>query len=675
MRIGLFSDTFPPDLNGVANSTNILYKQLKNHGHQVYVVCTRAGAGWAEWNEDHDILRLAGVTSKHLYGYAVTQPFHVNALNEIRSLNLDVIHVQTEFGVGIFARMCARQLGIPLVSTYHTSYEDYTHYLNLLKSDRLDHRMKRAVAWFSRMMSDSSVEVIAPSQKTKELLDCYHVRTKIHIVPTGLELDVFSPQNQDPERTKMIRREFGVGPDERLVIYVGRIAEEKALDIVIEGFEKAEAKNSSIRLLVVGGGPDLDRLKEIVSEKGIRNVMFAGPKPADEVADYYRSADFFVSASLSETQGMTFVEAMASGLPMMARRDVVLEELLIDGKTGWYFTDSDDLCAKILELEQLDEAVLQNMKDAALVQVRPLSAEVFYEKALAVYEEAIHDYAHLLIVEDVQVQQDVVQLYLKDNHNNPVEDTRLLMTLEDYYNQGIRRGMRLSDMEVENIRRKQEMVKAWKGCMKRIAVKDRTRKEIYDWLTRKTKCDIEQINEIVEKLELKGYIDDERYCAENISRMKIALFGRERMIRDLRKKGIPAEMISQQLDEEVDEEYENAVEYAKKAARSLQPQSHRMKERKLREKLIQKGYSQEIADEVVMQFDFREADSDELDSLRKCMVKARKRYERKYSGTRLRNTVYRYCSAQGYSPEDIYVIMEELEWDHSQSGEADSETE
>ena len=114
MRIGLFSDTFPPDLNGVANSTYILFRELKKHGHDVYVVATRPGTGWAKWNDEHDVLRLAGVTVKRLYGYAVTTPFHINALNEIRALDLDVIHVQTEFGVGIFGRIVGEILNVPV---------------------------------------------------------------------------------------------------------------------------------------------------------------------------------------------------------------------------------------------------------------------------------------------------------------------------------------------------------------------------------------------------------------------------------------------------------------------------------------------------------------------------------------------------------------------------------
>ena len=662
MRIGLFSDTFPPDLNGVANSTWILFRELKKHGHNVYVVATRPGTGWAKWNEEHDVLRLAGVTVKRLYGYAVTQPFHINALNEIRDLNLDVIHVQTEFGVGIFARFCAKQLNIPLVSTYHTSYEDYTHYINLLNSDRFDAQVKKAVGWFSKYMSDNSAAVIAPSEKTKKLLECYHVTSEIHVVPTGLELEQFAPDRQPPGRTEEIRAGMGIRPDERLAIYVGRIAEEKSLDVVIDGFADAKEKGCSLRLLVVGGGPDLERLKKYTETKKISNVLFAGPKPAAEVADYYRSADFFVSASLSETQGMTFVEAMAAGLPLLARRDVVLEELLIEGRTGRYFTDAEDLARILKDMEQMSEEELSRMKEQVLKQVQPLSAEVFYERAIHVYERAIDLYEHMLIVEDVQVKEDIVQIYLGNMGRSSGEDIRLMMSLDDYYNEGIRKGMRLSSSAVERIRRKQDAVRAWRSCMRRIAAKDRTRKEIYDWLTRNTSCDIETVNEIVERLELKGYIDDERYCMENISRMKLALFGRERMIRELRKKGIPAEMISSMLEEQPDTEYEDAMAFAKRAARTLPDTSQRMKQNKLKAKLIAKGYSSEVADAVIAEFDFRDDSMEELDNLRKCAAKAKKRYEKKYEGTKLRNTVYRYCSAQGYNAEDIYAILDEMEW-------------
>lgn len=662
MRIGLFTDTFPPDLNGVANSTYILFNELKKHGHDAFVVCTRSGTGWAQWNEEHDVLRLAGMKFRHLYGYAVTTPWHVNALNEIRALNLDVIHVQTEFGVGIFARTCSKNLGIPLVSTYHTSYEDYTHYVNILKSDRMDERMKSAVAWFSRFMSDTCVEVIAPSKKTRELLESYHVSTEINIVPTGLDLSLFDPAKQPEGRTAEIRREFGFTDSERLVIYLGRLAEEKSLDLVIEGFERAAEKGCHLNLLIVGGGPDLERLKKIVSAKQLANVTLAGPREADQVPDYYRAADFFVSASLSETQGMTFVEAMASGLPLLARKDTVLEELLIDGKTGWYFTDAEDLSEKLLKLEAMDAKELLAMKKAAKEQVKPLSSEVFYERAIEVYQKAIDIYANMLTVEDVQVKDDIVQVYLQDMQGRSREDVRVVMTLDDYYNDGIRKGSRLSADRIKAIQKKQEGVQAWRAILRRIAVKDRTRKEVYDWLTKKTSCDIETINSIVAKLEEKGYVDDERYCTEVLSNMRNALYGEERMIRTLRKKGISMEMIQEKLATEPVEEIEQARKYAKKAASSITDSSIRMKKQKLKIKLMTNGFSSETAQEVADTFDWEHDSEKELENLRRCAQKARKRYEKKYTGTKLRNTVYRYCSAQGYQPEDIYVILDELEW-------------
>ena len=173
MRIALFTDTYPPQINGVAASTSILRNELEKHGHDVVVVTTYKGSGKHKWDDDHKVLRLAGVQLKFLYGYVMTSPFHVSALEEIRKLNLDVIHAQTEFGVGLFARICAKQLQIPLVSTYHTTYEDYTHYVNFINSRKVDEIAKVGVAKLSRLYGDSSIEVIAPSMKTKEMLESY----------------------------------------------------------------------------------------------------------------------------------------------------------------------------------------------------------------------------------------------------------------------------------------------------------------------------------------------------------------------------------------------------------------------------------------------------------------------------------------------------------------------
>ena len=660
MRIALFTDTFPPEINGVANSTYILRNELEKHGNQVYVVTTFSGSGHAKWDDDGRILRLAGKELKFLYGYIMTSPFHAFAMEEIRKLDLDVIHAQTEFGVGIFARLCAKQLHIPLVSTYHTTYEDYTHYVNFINSKTVDEVAKMGVAKVSKLYGDSSMEVIAPSMKTKNMLEGYKIRKNIDVIPTGLELDRFSPEHLDPQKRHEIRSEFGISDTERLIVYVGRLAKEKSMDVVIRGFQKAVASGCAIKLLIVGGGPDEENCRKMVKDLAIeKDVFVAGPRPRTEVPDIYRSADGFVSASLSETQGMTFIEALAAGLPILVRRDEVLKDLCIEGVTGSYFANEDDLAEKLNVFAHMDQARLDTMHAEALKVVQPYSSEVFYEKVIKVYERVIESYHHQYKIEDVRVKDNIVQLYLISNRK---EEMRLHVSMEDFYNLGMRTGGVLISKQVDELHAKEAGVLGYQRCLKRIAAKDRTRKEIYDWLTQNTECDIDTINHIVDLLEEKGYINDERYCSEQIVRLKAALAGRDKIIRTLKKHGLPVELITAKLDEDTSDENENAERYGQKIINAHHSESTRKLKNMVISRMIQQGYSSDTAKETAEHLDYTRSEDHELENLRKCAYKAKHRYERKYKGTDLRNHVYQYCAAQGYQSEEIYTVMDEMDW-------------
>ena len=661
MRIGLFTDTYLPDLNGVANSTNILFRELRRQGHEAYVIAPRKGVGAAQWNEDHTVLRLAGIKLKQLYGYVATTPLHLNALEEIGRLHLDVIHAQTEFGVGFFARMCAQQFGIPIVITYHTMYEDYTHYANLLHSEAFDEKAKQAVAYLTKLYANASVEVIAPSIKTEQLLERYHVSTNIHVVPTGLELDRFDPAKEDKEKTAAIRNEVNVYGDEKLIVYVGRIAEEKSLDLVVRGFAMAADSGVPVHLMVIGGGPDLEKLKDLAGQLGASGkITFLGPKPAVEVPDYYRASDAFVSASRSETQGMTFIEAMASGLPLLARTDEVLKDIVVEGKTGWYFETEEDLAACLKRFAAIDADTLSSLKKNCLAQVQPLSAQVFCEKALAVYQEAIDNYETMVKIADVAVKDDIVKLTLSDLKNK--KDETLYLTLEDYAQAGLRKGGRISARFMLAYQKKQEAVLAYQRCMQRIAVKDRSIQEVRDWLKDNTKCSAEEIDAIVSHLKGKGYLDDERYCLESVTSMRARLLGHRRIEYELHKRGISDDLIQKALAREPDREVENAMRSAERISDSITGVSVRHKKEMLRQKLMTRGYDSDTITQVIGQMDFGLDESAELDALRKCAAKAKKRYEKKYKSTQLRNTVFRYCAAQGFDTEDIYVILDEMKW-------------
>lgn len=660
MRIGLFTDTFYPEINGVANSTNILRNELKKHGHEVYVICPKKGTIKNVWDDAHEVFYLAGIELKQLYGYVLTSPIHFQAMKDIRQLNLDIIHAQTEFGVGIFARICAKQLDIPLVSTYHTTYEDYTHYLNFMHSQIFDSYAKKLVANLSRLYGDSSISVIAPSQKTKEMLEGYRVRSDIYVIPTGLPLERFDPQEEDKDKTKRIREEFGVKENEFCIIYVGRIAEEKSLSLVVDGFEEVKKKKLPVKFIIVGKGPDEEKIEAQIKAKDVADyVSFVGPRPSEEIGDYYRASDAFVSASLSETQGMTFIEALASGLPLFARKDDVLKDLLIEGKTGWYFEKPEDFAEKCEIFVHLSDAERKQITSAAIQQVKPYQSEVFYEKVYEVYQNAITLYKERYVIADVKVKGDAIILKLE---NFKGEKKELMMSLDSYYNEGLRRGESLSTKRIEELRQQEESTKAYERCVRKIASKDRTTKEIYDWLTRNTTCSIEDINAIVERLEEKGYINDKRYCENMVHSMRMSLFGPERILRSLKQKGIPVEMIQECLDQSSNEEENDAYAYARKIQVQMKDESVRSKQNKLFKKLIDRGYSSELASQVIQQLDFSKEEMGELDSLRKCALKAKKRYAKKYEGTKLRNAVYRYCGAKGYQAEDIYGILNEMEW-------------
>lgn len=663
MRIGLFTDTYLPDINGVVSSIYTLQLELEKNGHDVFVVTTHPGL--LQVQREANVLRLPGVELKNLYGYVLTSPIHLAVLRDIREMELDVIHAHTEFGVGIFARIAAKMLNIPLVSTYHTTYEDYTHYVNVFNLESIDKVAKKAVGSLSKMYGDSSTELIAPSQKTKDMLQRYGIKKNIHVIPTGLDLERFDCHHTSPERIQEIRSELMDKPEELLIIFVGRIAKEKSIDFVIDGFAALHDQNAPVHFAVIGGGPEQEALQQHVHELGLDSmVTFAGKKPSDQIPSYYHAADAFVSASLTETQGMTYIEALASRLPVFARPDEVLEDLVIEGKTGFLFRRPEQFAEKVQAFLAFSPQEKQAMRELAKAQVEVYDSRIFYQKVLEVYTSAVANYRESYRIEAIKPKDDCVELKVCSQS----DDLKILVSLETYFSKGLRKNAVLSADELEQLIGEEEQVKAYQSCLKKIAAKDRTRKEIYDWLTQNTTLNIRQINEIVEKLEERDLINDSRYTKNQVYNLKMMLQGKNKISRTLRKKGIPYEMIEEVFaGEDEQSEFRNALKWAQKLQPTIREKSVRMKKNLLKSKMIAQGYAIDIINEVMDSLSFVEDERAELESLRKTANKARKRYQSKYKGTKLRNYVFRYCSAQGFDVEDIYLILSEMEWDDEQN--------
>lgn len=389
MKVGIFTETYLPDINGVVTSVVSLKKALEMHGHEVYIVTNHDNVLKTTFDEEERILRLPGLKLDFLYGYKISSPIQVQATRTIKEWGLDVIHIQQEFGIGIYGRYLASTWEIPLLNTYHTTYEDYTHYVNFFDLEVVDNLSKKVVEVLSKSFTKKSNIVITPSQKTKDMLLGYGIEKQIEVIPTGLDLARFDVSLTSEKTKQSIKEKHGIAEDQTLFTYVGRIAKEKSVDVLIDAFKIVKDNKVPAKLLIVGGGPDLEDLKKQAKRLDVLDyVFFEGLVVSEDVPMYYHTADAFISASTTETQGLTYIEALASGLGIFAVRDEVLEGIVIDGKTGYYFDDFSDLAQKVEQFTN-DKQAKTAIFDNALEVSKQYSLEVYYDRIINCYREAI----------------------------------------------------------------------------------------------------------------------------------------------------------------------------------------------------------------------------------------------------------------------------------------------
>ncbi|MGA0097129.1 MAG: glycosyltransferase [Bacilli bacterium] len=386
MRIALFSDTFPPEINGVSVSVGLHQKVLNDQGHEVLVITTNPFGKTADIQPT--MIRIPGVELKKLYGYRMSSFFNAKAYQSIKKWQPEVIHIHTDAGIGIFGKITAFFLKVPTVVTYHTMYEDYTHYAGFLKG-----LASRVVKQFSKSIAEQCTEFISPSLKTKEKIRSYGVERYINIVPTGIDFSRFNLQQLDQTKLQELRQKW-MKPGEKVLLSLGRVAKEKSMDMIIRGFAaylKTQAQPA--RLLMVGDGPDRHDLMQLTTELGLdKFVSFVGAVPIQEVPYYYQLADVFVSASLTETQGLTFMEAMVSHRVVLCRFDENLASLIRHQQTGFIFTDAEDFARQVNAIFQLTEAKKTSMMLEMESAVKPYALSTFYENLLEVYQRATRQY-------------------------------------------------------------------------------------------------------------------------------------------------------------------------------------------------------------------------------------------------------------------------------------------
>ena len=379
MKILLTSDWFFPAVNGVVTSVVNLRKGLEARGHEVRILTLSQTAH--SYTEDQ-VTYIGSVSAGMIYpGARMRAVSGSKWIRELVEWKPDIVHSNCEFSTFWMAKRIAAQLEIPLVHTYHTIYEDYLHYIS-----------QRGI-WGRQMVSRLSCWIagqtdcmIAPTEKVRQLLVGYGIAKPLYVIPTGIEQACFSERRRVEERS-LVRREWNIGEDCTLLVFVGRLAKEKKCEELVDAMKRFRGR--AVMLLMVGDGPCRDELEQQVRGLGLENqIIFTGMVPPSMVSRYYHAGDLFVSASTSETQGLTYLEALSAGLPMLCRADFCLQNVLFDGKNGWQYQTQEDF-QDCLEMFLRSEMSKEQMRKNALEVGRHFSIPVFSKMTEKMYLEQI----------------------------------------------------------------------------------------------------------------------------------------------------------------------------------------------------------------------------------------------------------------------------------------------
>ena len=387
MRIGIFSETYTPYISGLVTSEVMLKNALEKEGHEVYVVTANLESFKYEYDEKERVLKIPGVPTG-IYDSRLTSIYPIQAVNKIKSWKLDVIHSQTEFAIGTFARIFAKQYNIPLVHTYHTMYEDYIHYVT---KGYFQKSSKKIVEYITKFYCDiTATELIVPTNKTYKLFkEKYHFDKNIHIIPTGIEVERFFEENIDQEQVKKLKKSLNISKKDFVILFVGRLAEEKNVEFLIESHKDLIDKKYNVKLIIVGDGPDKEAYEQLAVKLGIeKDVIFTGKASWEDMPYYYHVADVFATASKTETQGLTVIEAMASNVVPVCMRDEAFQSMVTEDLNGLFFETQDEY-KKQIEFLYKNPKELSRIDNQARIQAEHYGSRNYAISVLDVYDRAI----------------------------------------------------------------------------------------------------------------------------------------------------------------------------------------------------------------------------------------------------------------------------------------------
>lgn len=377
MKILIASDSYK-QINGVSNSVSLLVQGLRERGHEVKVLSLSLDRSSYKEGDDYFI---ASVDALIYPDMRISVAVWDELIDELTAWAPDIAHIQTEFSAKWLAMKVVKKCGIPYVMTSHTDYEEY------FKSKKINATLARGIIKsFERIVYGKADTLIVPSYKIQELVELYKVKCPVVVIPTGIELDDHPRMTEDKSE---LLSAYGIENNGKVLVSVSRISKEKNLDELIDYMPALLREDPEVTLLIVGGGPHLDKLREKVEKLNLSdNVKFTGMIPKEEVYKYYQLGDIFVSASTFETQGLTYVEALANALPLVCREDKALMNIIVEGKNGFTYTDEAEFVQHVMTVLS-DRALARSMARESVSKSYAFSKEVFVSAVEHLYEDVI----------------------------------------------------------------------------------------------------------------------------------------------------------------------------------------------------------------------------------------------------------------------------------------------
>lgn len=340
LKIAIVTETWPPEINGVAMSLLQLSKGLQASGHKILLIRPSQLHSCADFKPDRECL-VKGQSIPKYPGLKFGWPQFMKLSAELDDFQPDVVHIVTEGPLGLAALQAARSRKLPVSSGFHSAFQDFSRFFDLAFFVK---PVQRYLRWFHNATHLTCV----PSKDTEEALREFGVKCPLVVVGRGVDTERFSPAH----RSEKIRQQWGATEQTRVMIYVGRVSPEKEVNVLIDAYNAMKKMGKAdIKLVVVGDGPDKTRLEQIHKNT---DIVFTGSLGGRDLASAYASADVFVFASQVETFGNVVLEAMASGLPVVAY-DYACAALHLKHEVSGWLSPIGQASALIQHMYQLPE--------------------------------------------------------------------------------------------------------------------------------------------------------------------------------------------------------------------------------------------------------------------------------------------------------------------------------